>query len=514
MVVVRRRGSRDVLACCLLIAAAAAIGEGSILRRPDLTRGADFLFGDAGFSLLVARQILHGARLYADIAFPYGAAPVYLYCGVASAFGNTPAAYLHFLLVVSLLDVALFYALVRRAAAPALAFFVSFVGAVPLLLLPGGLLGGFLSSYYIPIERGLMLGAALAWQPPLGRTPRRAAVLGLCLGLMQIVRFGPGVALGAAVLAIDAAIHAVQGGTIRRWIEAESWMLGSAVAIESTRAAVALMLLPRPVATDVIWPAYMMRAFGPGRQVPGWHGWSMAIGQYFNPLTAIVLTGVAVAWIVRRRERCAPVEDGSQLILPAFFVAGICGLFRTEHHYYQAAWTLVTGAVVALRRWPWLGLPAAAACLPCLAIVVAAPLRAPGLSTTVDLTDGWRLTVAADVAARIEGIAGVLRRVPDRPVLAYPSFGGFAVALDLPLLGRQAFFFPGAVRPYEEPSLARTYEDARLLVTCRSPEGWRSASGVFEADLPRPIRQAIELRLADEIWRDEICRVIRLRQSH
>jgi hypothetical protein len=513
MVVVRRPGSRDVLACTLLIAVAAAIGEGSILRRPDLTRGADFLFGDAGFSLLVAREILHGARLYADIAYQYGAAPVYLYCGYALIFGNTPAAYLHFLLAVSLLNLTLFYALARRAAAPGLAFFVSLIGAVPVILVPGGLLGGYLSSYYIPIERALMLGAALLWLPPRQRSPRRAAALGLCLGAMQVVRFGPGVALGAVIVVLDAAVHVVQRGTVRRWIVAESWMLCAAAAVEAARVGVALTVLPRPVALDVVWPAYMLSGFGSIARFPGWHGWAMGIGQYFNPLTAIVLACAAVAWIAAGRARWEPVEDGSQLILPLFFVAGVCGLFRSEHHFYQGAWTLATGAMVALRRWPRIRPLAAVACLPALAIVVAAPLRAPSPSRTVQLHDGWRLTVRPDVADRVEGIAGAVRGSSDRPVLFYPSLGGFSVALDRPLLGREAFFFIGVVRPYEEAALAREYARAGLIVTCRRPEAWTASQGLFEDYFPTLVRQAVEPRATGVAWRDESCRAVWLRQS-
>src|SRR3954462_15763071 len=176
--------TRDVVCCGVILAVAAAIGEASILRRPDLWRTAGFLFGDPGYSLLVAREVLHGARLYADVAYQYGFVPVYLYAAFAALFGNTPLVFLHFLLACSVANIALFYALVRQAAGVPTACAVTLLAAVPVLLVPGALLGGYVNSPYIPIERGLMIAAALAWQPPARRTLGRAIALGACLGAL------------------------------------------------------------------------------------------------------------------------------------------------------------------------------------------------------------------------------------------------------------------------------------------------------------------------------------------
>src|SRR5215471_10430176 len=110
--------TRRIAAPLLLVAVAAALGEASILRRPDQWLTAEFLFHDAGYSLLIAREVLHGARLYADVAYQYGPLPVAVYCAYAWLAGNTPFAYLQFLLAFSLLAIALFYALARRALQP------------------------------------------------------------------------------------------------------------------------------------------------------------------------------------------------------------------------------------------------------------------------------------------------------------------------------------------------------------------------------------------------------------
>jgi hypothetical protein len=509
VVALGRLDRKDVLACGVLIAAAAAIGEASIFLRPDLWRNAGFLFGDAGNALLVAREVLHGARLYADVSYLYGVLPVYLFSAVAAVFGNTPVVYLQFLLACSLIDLGLFYALARRAAGPGLALGVSLLGALPVLLVPGALLGGYVNSYYIPVERGFMIAAALAWQPASRRGPGRAAVLGACLGVMQFVRFGPGIVLAAVIVLLDAVAHLVERRPMREWLAAEAWTLGAAAVIEAVRVAGAFALLPRSVAIDVVWPAYILPVYAGAASHPGWYGWRMAIGQYLNPATSIALACAGAGWAVSRRRLTH--DDAAELILPVFFLAGVCGFFRTEFHYYQTAWALVPGSLVALRRWSGARVLAAAAWLPPFALVVSQPLRAPSTPmVTTAISDGWRLTVAADLVPRIDGIVGVLRGTRE-PVVFYPGLSGFNVALDRPLVGRVPYFMQGTVRPHEGDSLVRAFARARTLVTCRPAAAWTGSPGLFNPDVPPALRAAIEARAGEIVWHDSECRAVRLR---
>ena len=497
----------EPVARTLLIAAALVIGEAGIFLRPDLSRDASFLFGDPGNALLIAREALHGARLYADVAYLYGVLPVYLYAAAAAVFGNTPLVYLHFLLGVSVINLALFHALARRVAGPGLALAVSLAGALPVLLIPGALLGGFTTSYYIPVERGLMLAAALAWQPPSRRTGRRAAALGACLGLMQTVRFGTGVVLGGVILSIDAAVHVSERRSLREWISAELPVIGVAVAIEAIRVGAAFALLPRAAAIDVAWPIYILPVYGGAASHPGWYGWAMAIGQYLNPVTSIALACVGIGLAFRRLTH----EDAAVLILPLFFLAGVCGFFRTEYHYYQTAWALVPGSLVALRRWPSLRVPAVLAWLPPLALVAVQPFRTPPSTfVTSDIASGWRLSVPAALAPRIDGIAAAVRATSGG-VVFYPGLSGFNVALDRPIVGRVPYYMQGTVRPHEVDSLRRAFTHADTLVTCRPPSAWTESPGPFNADVPPALGAAVEARAAGIVWRDAECRVIRLR---
>jgi hypothetical protein len=77
-----------------LAVASLALSAAVIIRRPDLVMGADFLFQDAGQSLLIADRMLSGASLYSDVFSQHGPVSAYVYTLVASLFGNTPTVYL------------------------------------------------------------------------------------------------------------------------------------------------------------------------------------------------------------------------------------------------------------------------------------------------------------------------------------------------------------------------------------------------------------------------------------
>lgn len=173
-----RLTARDGAAIAVVVAVALLVGESAIFRRSALTRMGSFFSSDAGYSLFVASEVLGGARLYRDVAYPYGWLPVAAYAAVASCFGNTPTVYLQFLLLVSAAGLALAFLLTRRFLPIGLSLVVTVGGLLPVLVVPGSLLGGYPSSYYLPLERLLLILAALTWQPPFHRSRTRSAALG------------------------------------------------------------------------------------------------------------------------------------------------------------------------------------------------------------------------------------------------------------------------------------------------------------------------------------------------
>jgi hypothetical protein len=514
-----RGRTRDACAIALVVIAGAIIGEGAIFARPELTRTAAFLFGDQSYSLFVGSEMMRGARLYRDVAYPYGAGPVYAYVGLARIFGNTPVVYLQFLLCASLINLALAYLLLRRAARVGVALFITLVGVLPVLLVPGALLGGYTSAFYIPIERMMLLAATLTWRPADDRSLARAVALGAIIGLGQTIRFGPGIVFLAVIVAFDVALR-IAGRTSSTTALARSTltMIGTFAAIEVTLLAAAFAILPRPVAIDVAWPRYMLGAFAPlASRVTGLPGWRVTVGQYFNPLAAGVLSGVSVALFVRGRADRSRVPAAAVFLPPLFYLAAALTFFQTEHHFRQFCWALPLGCAPALDERRWTRAVALVCWAPVLALMLtsAAPKRTPDLVDVI-CPNGWRLRTTRADKERIEGITSALRTIADTggagAVIFYPSGSGFYVAFGVPHTSRETWFFSGAIRPYEVTTLAHQYRQAAALVACRDNRSGPDRP-YFRADLPQPVREAIEPRMAERLWRDDDCAVFRLRRE-
>ena len=145
-----RLTARESAAIAAMVAVALLVGELAIFRRADLTRPGSLLSSDAGYSLFVTSEVLGGARLYRDVAYPYGWLPVAAYAAVAFIFGNTPTVYLQFLLLVSATGLTLAFLLTRRFLPIGLSLVVTLGGWLPVFVVPGSLLGGYLSWFCIP----------------------------------------------------------------------------------------------------------------------------------------------------------------------------------------------------------------------------------------------------------------------------------------------------------------------------------------------------------------------------
>lgn len=502
----------------VLVVAGAAIGECAIVGRPELTRNGAFLFGDQGYSLFVAAQLRGGARLYRDVAYPYGSLGPYLYVALSRVFGNTPLVYLQFLLAASVVNLGLAYALLRRAASPGVALFVALAGILPLLIVPGALLGGYTSAFYIPIERMMLLGAALAWRPPAERSADRAAALGAVLGLGQAMRFGPPLICLAVVMLFDVALVITRRGASKAtWLRSTLIMLGVFAVVQALLVATSFATLPRPVAIDVVWPRFMLGAFAPlMSRWSGLPGWRVTVGQYFNPIIAGVLTAAGAVWYARKRDM--PDTALVAFMPPVIFVAAAFTLFHTEHHFRQFCWMLPFGCAPVLNRHAWTRAAALVCWAPLcfLTLTSAAPKHASN-SVLLTCPNGWQLTVSATEKTTIESIVSALQTVADRagggPVLFYPAGPGFYVAYGIPHVSRDTWFFAGSIRPYDIESLVVAYHQLAGLVVCRDdPEHTGPDGPLFRASFPPLLRDGIEARIAEPVWRDSECAVFRLRE--
>jgi hypothetical protein len=515
-------GAGDVLALIGLPIAGLALSLVTVIRRPDLVKGADFLFLDAGHNLLVADRLLSGHWLYRDVFYQYGRLAAYVYTAVAFLFGNTPTTYLVLLAGISALNMSLGYAVVRRAADTATAVLVS-IGLIALVPVPGALAGGFTVSPYLVLERTVLLLVALCWRP-VGRSWRSSLSLGAALGLWQGVKFGGGIVAGCAIVLLDVLYLLAMGSSraqLRAWVQSLLLVAVAFFAIELIWVGLAFRTGPPALALDTIFPFYMYGTYSvvtPDIRWPLWNGWRLAVGQYLLPFSAGVLGVIGlVGWLRRiRRGTSADIDQaavaGGIFVPLLFYVVSTVTYFRHVYHFQQFLWALVPAAAWQLQRLP-LRLRAAAL-LPwapgVLLVFRAAFLTTPSTSLEViALPTGGSIVVDSKIKARLTLLSNL---AAEGAVLYVPLGSGWHFAYQMPLATKYSWFFaPNVIRPYDRSDFIRSLDGIRAIVAC-DPHGSQSGALSSIFPLPREISAQIYSRL--ELRKTEAgCRVYRVRHE-
>jgi hypothetical protein len=452
----------------------ASVSAAYIYARPDLTRGAAFLFGDEGANLFVAHALHNGLSLYTDVAFPYGPVGIELYATISSLIRNTPTVYLGVLAVLSAVTVAMVTRLLRGHLAAAVILAVVVLGFLPTMPLPGAPLGGYTSSIYMPVERiGLSCrGAALApSQWPLSGQ-EHADGRRSCFG--QGIRFGTGVVVLAAIVVVDqvASLGHGESRERRQALLASATALTGFLAAECAWVSWALLVLPINEAIEFLWPWHMWETHRSASSVarwPTWAGWRMAATQYMVPVSAGVLSGAGfVRWLrieaAGRDQRAS--RQGALFILLVAYALDCVVFSKHEHHFRQFAWMLIPGTVPMLAALP----SAWRTTLLCLWIPAAWPLVSalthPPSSEIVrfEVPRGFAVYVPRPTLSRIASLALFARSAPasSGPVLFIPHGAGWLYAYDVPHVSRHTWFYSRAVvRPFEEAAFSRTRQEQR-----------------------------------------------------
>lgn len=468
----------------LVLLAGLVLGLAALLLRPDLTRSSAFLLGDQSLNLWVADRLLGGARLYEDVAYPYGPIPAYGYAAVAWLAGNSIVAYGACLLAISLLNLALAYLLLRRCTGRVAAATVALLGLTPFLLVPGSLVGAYTVSPYVPLERTLILTVCLLWRPPGRRTPARGASIGLALGAMQGVRFGSAFFVGAAVLLLDLLALRVVGaapGALRGWVRSLAATLAAFLAAQGVWMAYAATL-PGPIARDFLWPSFVLETYGAwvsaGERWPGWGGLRLLLGQQFTPLLGALLGVGLVVYLARggAGSRAGGAGAWQERVLPLllpllFYAVASAGLFRQAYHFYQFAWALALPLAWTAAARPRSTVVVAALLLPCFALNARAQL-ASGPSASVRKT---RLPSGEPIwlEERLRTDVGQLVRVlgdGTGTVLFFPLAGGLNHFFDYDAPVRQNWFLPGFFREYDRADLLDALRPGAAVVVLALPQ--------------------------------------------
>jgi hypothetical protein len=469
-------GWRDTIVALLVSASSVLLSMAVVLRRPDLVEGAEFLFHDAGHNLLTAQLLLNGGTLYRDLSFPYGPVSAYAYVVAAWILGNTPASYLTLFTVVSALNVALAYALMRRCTNTGVAACVS-VGVLALLPIPGAVAGAFTASSYVVLERTALLLVALAWAPPDRRTIYRALWLGAIFGMWQGVKFGGAFIAGGAVVMLDLICLTAIGYSkerVAQWTRALLLTLVAFVAVECGWVVYALATLPRNIARDVVWPYYMFQAyavFGQEKRWLVWGGWRLMVGQYLLPLTAAGLGVTGLAWWVKTMWKSGASDvSGSSCLLLLFYGLAAFSYFHHIYHFQQFLWVFVPTAALALGAGSARvrSLVAAAWAPGVLMVIHTAVLTpVPASMQSVPLPTGGQVVVSQAIADRLRFLQRVESAVDGAPVLYAPIGSGWHYAYGVPRASRHTFFFaPDVIRPYERDEFVRSFDHTAAVITC------------------------------------------------
>ena len=126
------------------------------------------------------------------------------------------------------------------------------------------------------------------------------------------------------------------------------------------------------------------------------------------------------------------------------------------------------------------------------------------------LPSGGDVTVSPEMGARLAFLRRFVETVPGEPVLYGPCGSGWHYAYRVPHVTRHTWFYPGAIRPYEQQEFVRSLDRTAAVVTCDDP-GSQPTPLSTALPLDEEIHGAVYDRL--EPWMAEAgCRVYRVRR--
>jgi hypothetical protein len=339
----------------LLVAGIASV---SYVCSPEISRGIVW-FGDGGFSLNTAGQLLAGKQLYLDVFYQYGPLPITCYVLWAKVFGNSVSSYYAFLFPLMLAKYFLLFKILQNA-------LISLPTTImTLLVVTFATLASFTTPealLYVPFEKALSLLIVLLWRPPDDRSVKHGLALGVAIGGLQWIRFGTAAALLVGVFLADLL---QTKKPLRCLLKRIAPYLAGAIAVEISLAAYLLVNLPKDVALEALWPSFMIGAykiFAATDLAPRFLSLNFFLGSQLTPLVCAFLAVVALTPILRRKT---PVPAFCLVIPLAAYGFSVLFLYKQVWHFYGGSWMLcLAGAPVIDRLSPNLRVAALVLLLP------------------------------------------------------------------------------------------------------------------------------------------------------
>lgn len=482
---------KEVVYLLLLVGLVVIFIEIKLTQKESYSSG--FLIAEESQNFLVADKLLDNGTLYKDIASPYGYIPAYSHALAAKILGNHIATYYRYFEFLDCLIAVLLYFLCRKVLSPPAAVCFTLLAFIPQVIAPGSLSSGQIIHPAFPVEKVLLICVALLWKEPSRQRWPRSLLVGVCLGLMQGVKFGGGLVAGLAIAVVEVSI------LLKSRFSPEAWrnfirsgitiLLGFSI-VELAWIILAYLSLPPHIAYDVLWPVYMLRNYAGFANSVRWPRW-IGLGYFLGVHAVPVLGLIGSLWFIRdqlfRRSHARLSNSTSNesrktvgiLILPLFYVVGCFIYFKQFWHFNLYAWTLVIGASylviqpIRVIRWATVAI-----CVISFVLFVKVNFFKPHDPSlrALALDNGEQLWVEDSEFQRFRDVLNIIRTPPTSdkqsglPVVFYPLGAGFHTFFHIPQRSRSYYFAPGLIRPYDNRELTELAgQAAHWVVFLSSP---------------------------------------------
>lgn len=456
-----------------------------------------FIYYDQGSFLYVIDCLERGEVLYRDVAWQYGPLAIAWFVAFAKLLGNSPVT----LVLASGAAVVLAWAVIVELASRVIGFARACLGGVGVLLpvMTHLLLRGFNNGPHSAVEAIVLAILALLLARP-ARDWRGALGIGVVLGLLQMVRFGPHLVAGLVAGVLWVVSMPGRGWRARL---AQLVVVGAAYAVVLAGYAGWLALrLPGAALQEQLWPSFMTEHYRQAFQTrsPTVEGaWDVAVR--WLPMAAAVAVAAAVfVGMVRRASRDASsATHVALLVFPFYFFVAWAVLFRSGYHVAGHLWlpcaALPLAWLVPQRSWRALALAAAlagaAGNVRAWTGYLRNELSAKGALGV--LPNGQRLWLVGHEPLMFGTLERSLAELPGprreqrRPRVAVMAAGGgvyYFFALQRPA-GRHWWFLPAFVRPWEEAGVAASLRRCDAFLPF-----WSGNGGIFQ---PAPPAEGVAL---------------------
>ncbi len=437
-----------------------------------------FIFFDQGSFLYAVERALAGERLYSEFAWQYGPLALGWFEAFARVAGNTPVTLVFAGGVATALAWTGLVLLAARKVGRLTAWVVGVFGLLPAITAPC-----LLSLHVGPhgaLEAALLVGIAwlIADGPP---ATVRTIALGLAIGLLQLVRFGPHLVAGVLALLLVLVSNWHQWPVGRRGRNAARvvGVVGCGYAlIVLPFAGWLLARLPSVAAAEQLWPVYMIAHYRESAAAR-WPKFE-TISDFAEHWLPCLLAGLLIAGVGFRAARTRTVPSGTDaalLFLPLYFVLGCAVLLRSSSGvlaYSWMAWPAMALIPAVGRRW-MRGLAIAGVSLACgynvAAVVQTSRTEHAWQAKPMVLPNGRHLWFHGSESIRFEAFARILQGTPPplspgkrRKLVVLGAGGGFLHFFDADRVGRHWWYLPEFVRPWESVKVAQDIGQHELLL--------------------------------------------------